>query len=433
MDIVEVIGKKRDGREMSEEEIAGVVEGFVRGEVGEGQMGALLMAILLRGMSARECAALTMAMADSGKRLDLSRIPGVKVDKHSTGGVGDKTTLVVAPLVSSFGVKVPKMSGRALGHTGGTIDKLETIPGLTTELSPERFCRQVAEVGVAIACQTADMAPADKKIYALRDATGTVESIPLIASSVMSKKLAAGADAIVLDVKAGRGAFMPDVERASELARSMVAIGRQAGKRMVGLVTRMEQPLGEAVGDAVELVEAVETLSGRGPRDFAELCGIVAGHMLFLGEAAPRPEEGRRLAREGLRSGAGLAKLREMVAAQGGRPEVLEPPYQSLRQGLESVAVELERGGLVTSIDARRIGLAVRTLKSAVAHGRKQCGVLLKRKMGEAVAEGPVAVVQGPGGSAEALRRAAREVAAAFQVGAKAPAQEAIVAAVVAG
>jgi pyrimidine-nucleoside phosphorylase len=439
--IVEIIGKKRDGQELSEAEIAQAVSGFVSGAVSEGQMGALLMAIFLNGMTARESAALTMAMADSGKRLDLSQIPGIKVDKHSTGGVGDKTTLVVAPLVASLGVKVPKMSGRALGHTGGTIDKLETIPGLTTELSPERFCRQVAEVGVAIACQTADMAPADKKIYALRDATGTVESIPLIASSVMSKKLAAGADAIVLDVKAGRGAFMPDVERASELARSMVAIGRQAGKRMVGLVTRMEQPLGMAVGDALELVEAVETLAGRGPGDFVALCEIVAGHMLALGGAAREPEEGRGLARQALKAGAGVAKLREMVAAQGGEAEALEPPYTTLSgpfgyaQGgpTEAAPVMLEQRGFVVGIDARRIGFAVRALKSLLPEGKQRCGVLLERKVGDAVAGQPVAVVQGPRGAGEALATAAAEVAAAFAVGQERPVQEPLLAAVVTG
>ena len=248
MNVTEIIARKRDRQELTAEMIAALVSGFVRGEVSEGQMAAFLMAILLNGMSVRESADLTLAMVNTGARLDLSAISGIKVDKHSTGGVGDKTTLVVAPLVAALGVPVPKMSGRGLGHTGGTIDKLEAIPGLTTDLSPERFCAQVAEIGVAIAAQTGRMVPADKLIYALRDATATVESIPLIASSVMSKKLAVGADAILLDVKAGSGAFMPDLARARELAQAMVKIGVQHGKRMVAVVSRMDQPLGRAVG-----------------------------------------------------------------------------------------------------------------------------------------------------------------------------------------
>ena len=288
-----VIARKRDGHELSSEEIAWVVDGFVRGAVSEGQMAALLMAIVLNGMQPREVADLTLCMMRSGEVLDLSDLPGIKVDKHSTGGVGDKTTLVVAPLVAALGVPVPKMSGRALGHTGGTIDKLECLPGLTTQLSTERFRRQIAEIGVAIAAQSETMVPADKRIYALRDATATVESIPLIAASVMSKKLAVGADALVLDVKAGEGAFMADVARARELARVMVEIGEHAGKRVVALVTAMDQPLGTAVGDVLELQEAIATLAGDGPPDFVDLCALVAGHMLALGDARPTRRKGR--------------------------------------------------------------------------------------------------------------------------------------------
>ena len=416
-------------------------------------MGALLMALYLKGMSVSESAALTLAMANSGERLDLSQqgsaapllswIPGVKVDKHSTGGVGDKTTLVVAPLVAALGVPVPKMSGRALGHTGGTIDKLETIPGLTTALSPERFCRQVAEIGVAIASQTENMAPADKKIYALRDATATVESIPLIAASVMSKKLAVGAEAIVLDVKAGGGAFMRDLESARELARTMLGIGSLAGKRVVALITWMDQPLGAAVGDAAEMVEAIRTLDGQGPSDLVELCGVLAGHMLALGGEAADPEEGAARAHEALRSGAGKAKLREMVVAQGGDGGVLDDP-ESLLAPAVRVPVELSQVGYVAGIEARQIGLAVRHLKEAAQQGsaaplpswgsaKRLCGVLMEKKTGEVVGAEPVAFVIGPAEAGEAIAEAAEQVREAFAVSRQAPPSVPLLAEVVDG
>ncbi|MDH4180332.1 MAG: thymidine phosphorylase, partial [Armatimonadota bacterium] len=392
MALREVIARKRDGLELSAEEIRGVVDAYVSGQMPDSQMAALLMAVVLRGMTARETTDLTLAMVESGQRLDLSAIPGTKVDKHSTGGVGDKTTLVVAPLVAALGVPVPKMSGRALGHTGGTIDKLECIPGLTTDLSPERFCRQVAEIGLAIAAQSDEMVPADKKIYVLRDATATVESVPLIASSVMSKKLAVGADAIVLDVKAGRGAFMPDVEGARALAQAMVDIGARAGKRAVALVTRMDEPLGTAVGDGPELVEAIATLAGRGPADFVELCEIVAGHMLSLAGAASDPDDGRKRAQRGLASGMGLTKLREMIVAQGGRGDVLDDP-EVLPGNPERITVSAERDGYVAGIDARRIGLLVRDLKVRAGERKAECGVLLHKKSGDLTAGEPVATV----------------------------------------
>ena len=420
MAIRDIIAHKRDGGELGRGEIREAVEGCVNGDISDAQMAALLMAIVLRGMTAEETAGLTLAMTDSGERLDLSPIPGIKVDKHSTGGVGDKTTLVVAPLVASLGVPVPKMSGRSLGHTGGTIDKLESVPGLTTALSPERFCRQVAEIGVAIAAQTDNMVPADKKIYALRDATGTIESLPLIASSVMSKKLAVGADAIVLDVKAGRGAFMPDVEQAQELAEAMVDIGRRAGRRVAALVTHMDQPLGTAVGDAVELIEAIETLAGRGPADFAGLCEVVAGHMLALGGAARDPEEGRVRARKAIASEDGLAKLREMLVAQGGSEQVLEDPSALVRQA-ERVPVLLDEDGYVVGIDARIVGLAVAELKAACGEDRRTCGVLLHKKAGDLAVGEPVATLLGPSGSVEALARAAARVQTAFEIGECAP------------
>jgi pyrimidine-nucleoside phosphorylase len=419
--ITDLIAKKRDGGELSSDEIAEAVCGFMAGTISEAQMAALLMAIFLCGLTERETADLTLVMTRSGEVLDLSSIPGTKVDKHSTGGVGDKTTLVVAPLVAALGVPVPKLSGHALGHTGGTIDKLECLPGLTTRLSPERFCRQVAEIGVAIASQSEALAPADGRIYALRDATATVESLPLIAASVMSKKLAVGAEALVLDVKAGGGAFMAKTESAMGLARLMVQIGTRAGKRVTALVTRMDQPLGEAIGDAVELREAVATLRGNGPADFRELCEIIAGHMLVLGGKARDPEHGRSLAQAGLRSGIGLEKLKEMVQAQGGAVEVLDE-LDGLLQDTATLDVELEGEGDITALDARRLGFAVRALKDAAGTRRCRCGVLLRRKLGEAAGAGPVATVIGPSDIPSQLARAAAEVAEAFSVGAVSPA-----------
>ncbi len=417
----EIIAKKRDGRELSCEEINYAVAAYTAGRVSDAEMAALLKAILLHGMTPRETADLTLAMAESGERLDLSSIPGTKIDKHSTGGVGDKTTLVVAPLVAACGVPVPKMSGRALGHTGGTIDKLECIPGLITDLAPERFCRQVSEIGVAIAAQNERMAPADKKIYALRDATATVESIPLIASSIMSKKLAVGADGIVLDVKAGRGAFMPDVSKATELAQAMAGIGSRANMKVAALVTRMDEPLGRSVGDGVEVVEAVETLAGQGPPDFVELCEIIASYMLLLGGVARTTEEGRRLARQRLAHGAGLATLRDMVRWQQGDEAVVDDP-EALVRTANRTTVRATRPGHVTGVDARRIGLAVRNLKSAAGGDKGRCGVLLNKKTGNSVAVGePLAAILSPGETEDAAASAAHEVALAFHIGEEAP------------
>jgi pyrimidine-nucleoside phosphorylase len=413
----DIIAKKRDGRELTAEEIAAVVRDYTSGEMVDAQMAALLMAIVLRGMTPRETADLTLAMADSGERLDLSSIPGTKIDKHSTGGVGDKTTLVVAPLVAACGVPVPKMSGRALGHTGGTIDKLECIPGLVTDLSPEAFCAQVSEIGVAIAAQTERMAPADKKVYALRDATATVESVPLIASSVMSKKLAVGADGIVLDVKVGRGAFVHDAARAEKLAEAMAQIGARAGMKVVALVTRMDEPLGCAVGDGVEMMEAISTLAGNGPPDFVELCEIVAGHMIALGGASPNPGEGRKLATRRLADGSGLGKLREMVRRQGGEEQVIDDPEALIRGAHRSVITGQETGEVV-GIDARRVGAAMRDLKSAAREHRRLCGALLHKKVGDRVVRGElIATVVAPDGIAEAAEQAAREVAESFSTG----------------
>ena len=432
MDITEIIAKKRDGEELSEAEIQRVVSGFVRGQVGEGPMAALLMAVLLNGMTFAETTALTLTMAESGERLELSAIPGPKVDKHSTGGVGDKTTLVVAPLVAALGVRVPKMSGRALGHTGGTIEKLEAIPGLTTELSPDQFCAQVGEIGVAIAAQTKSMVPADKRIYSLRNATATVESIPLIAASVMSKKLAVGADALVLDVKVGAGAFMRELASARELAKTMVEIGSRAGRKVVGLITRIDQPLGAAVGDAAELVEAINTLDGQGPADLVELAGTLAGHMLALAGAAESAEAGRARAHEALLSGAGKRKLREMVAAQGGDAAVLDEPGSLLASALR-IPVELDQTGFVAAVDAREIGLVVRHLKEAAGDQRQLCGVLLESKVGDRVEGGPVAMVLGPRETGPALTQAVERVRRTFAVSEDRPVSPPLIAELVAG
>src|SRR2546421_1048820 len=346
MNPLEVIGRKRDGHEHSPEEIEFLLSGYIRGEIADYQMAAWLMAVVTRGMTRSETLALTQAMVDSGEVMDLSAIPGVKVDKHSTGGVGDKVTLVAAPLAAACGVPVPKLSGRALAHTGGTLDKLESVPGVTVDLEPGRFVEQVRSVGCALAAQSPRMVPADRALYALRDATATVPSVPLIASSVMSKKLAAGADAIVLDVKFGRGAFVPDAERACELASEMVQIGEGAGRRTVALITAMDSPLGRCVGSALEVGEAIEILGGGGASALADVSVDVAREMCLLAGSEADPAEA-------LRSGAGLGKLWQMLEAQGGRRD--RPPQAHPAR----LAVPAPADGWVAAIDALACGLAV--------------------------------------------------------------------------
>ena len=352
-----MIGRKRDGGEHPPAEIDWLVDSFVKGAIPDYQMSAWLMAVCTRGMTRAETLALTNAMVRSGEVLDLSAIEGIKVDKHSTGGVGDKVTLIAAPLAAACGVKVPKLSGRGLAHTGGTLDKLESVPGLTVELEPERFIKQVRDVGIAVAAQSPKIVPADKVIYALRDVTGTVPSIPLIASSVMSKKIAAGADAIVLDVKFGKGAFMPDPESAGRLAREMVLIGDGAGRRTVALVTAMDNPLGRSIGNALEVREALDALEGKGDEELIEVSLRVAGEMCSLAGVSVDP-------RKVLQSGAGRKKFEQMLAAQGGHLEQGLPvaPVQS--------PVAATKSGFVESIDALAVGIA--SLELGAGRARKE-------------------------------------------------------------
>ena len=361
MNMVEIITKKKLGQALTAEEIDFFVQGAARQTIPDYQLSALLMTIRLRGMTAEETTRLTLSMRDSGDVADLSAIPGVKVDKHSTGGVGDTTTLVLAPLVAACGVPVAKMSGRGLGHTGGTLDKLESIPGLSVELTEERFIRQVQNIGVAVIGQTGSLAPADKTLYALRDVTATVDSLPLIASSIMSKKLASGSDAIVLDVKTGSGAIMQTLEGSIELAKAMVDIGTLAGKPVTAVVTGMEQPLGTHVGNALEVKDAIDVLSGRTQGDLLEVSLLLGGHMLVLAGRVATPEEGSVLLREALDSGRGLEKLREMIAAQGGNPAVCDD-VTLLPQPAVIRRVAAGYTGYVKDMDTMALGLAAQAM-----------------------------------------------------------------------
>ncbi|MBO8163090.1 MAG: pyrimidine-nucleoside phosphorylase [Brevibacillus sp.] len=391
MNMVELIAKKREGLAYSADEIAYIINGYTDGSIPDYQMSAWAMAVFFQGMTPEETAELTMAMARSGEQLDLSSIPGVKVDKHSTGGVGDKTTLVVAPLVAAAGIPVAKMSGRGLGFSGGTIDKLESFAGFQTELSREQFLAQVRDVGLAIIGQSGKLTPADKKLYALRDVTATVESVPLIASSIMSKKIAAGADAIILDVKVGKGAFMKTRQQALHLARAMVQIGRNVGRETIAVISDMNQPLGYAVGNALEVKEAIATLSGQGPKDVEELALTIGARMLLLaGKEADLASAYRRL-QTLLHDGSALAKLADMVKAQGGDPtHVFQPEH--LPEAPYKLQLAAPRAGYLAQIDAELVGHAAVLLGAGRVTKESpidlSVGILLNKKVDDAVEKG---------------------------------------------
>jgi pyrimidine-nucleoside phosphorylase len=387
----EVIHAKRDGAVLPPEDIAALVEGFTRGDVPDYQMSAFCMAVFFRGMETAETRALTEAMLRSGDVLDLSDVPGRKIDKHSTGGVGDKVSLALAPLAAACGVKVPMISGRGLGHTGGTLDKLEAIPGFRVDLPVERFRELVRDVGACLIGQTARLAPADRKLYALRDVTATVESIPLISASIMSKKLAEGIDGLVLDVKVGTGAFMKTLPDARALAASLAGIGRSMGKKVTALLTSMDEPLGRTVGNALEVVEIVELLRGGGPADLRALTVELTAEMLLLAEAAADLRAARAAVERALADGRGLAKLCEIVAAQGGDPEAIRDPAR-LPQAPRRYEVPAPEGGVVAAIDGQAVGLAAVALGAGRARVEDRVdpavGLEVLKKVGEAVAPG---------------------------------------------
>lgn len=391
MRMVDLIEKKRDGKSLTKEEIDYIVTAYTEGSIPDYQMSALLMAIYYVDMTDEEITNLTLAMANSGEVIDLSSIEGIKVDKHSTGGVGDTTTLILAPLVASVGVPVAKMSGRGLGYTGGTLDKLEAIPGFKIEIPEEEFIRLVNESKMAVIGQSGDLAPADKKLYALRDVTATVSSIPLIASSIMSKKIAAGADAIVLDVTTGDGAFMKNIDDAKRLAKTMVRIGKLANRQTMAVISDMSQPLGEAIGNSLEVVEAIETLQGNGPEDLTEMCYVLGSQMVVLAKKADSIDEARQMLSEALHSGKALSKFREMIVNQGGDASVIDEPSKILTAQYE-VELPAKTSGVVTKLVANELGIAAMMLGA----GRKTkeedidhaVGIKLHKKVGEAVSEG---------------------------------------------
>lgn len=429
MRMYDLIRKKKCGGELSSEEIRYMINGFTDGSIPDYQMSAMTMAICFQGMNPKETVDLTLAMRDSGDVLDLSKIQGVKVDKHSTGGVGDKTSLALAPIVAALGVPVAKMSGRGLGHTGGTIDKLECFPGFTAELSEETFVHNVNTIGIAIAGQTANLAPADKKLYALRDVTATVDQMSLIASSIMSKKLAGGSDAIVLDVKTGNGAFMKELKDSVALAKEMVAIGTMAGKRMAAVITDMDQPLGSAVGNSLEVIEAIETLRGEGPSDFKEVVFALGAQMLVFAGKAAETAEAKSLMESAIADGSALSKFAEFVRAQGGDAAAV---YDTslLPVASQTLVVKSPRDGYVHRILAEDVGIACMTLGGGRETKESKIdlsvGIRLRKKNADAVKRGePLAVIYG--NDAAKMEAARAKIAGAYEISDKPREKEAVI------
>ena len=391
MRMYDIIMKKRNGFSLTKEEIYYFVDGFTNGTIPDYQASALLMAIYFQHMNYEETLNLTMAMADSGEHLDLSGISGIKADKHSTGGVGDKTTLVLAPMVAAVGVKTAKMSGRGLGHTGGTIDKLESFPGFSTTLSQEQFVKNVNDIGLAVTGQTGNITPADKKIYALRDVTGTVDNISLIASSIMSKKLAAGADVIVLDVKTGNGAFMKNIKDATELAKTLVDIGNGAGKKTYAVISEMNEPLGYAIGNSLEVIEAIDTLKGNGPRDLYNLCIELGSLMVAASDQNISLEQAKQILKKTIEDGSAYRKFKEFIESQGGNPSDVDNCHDLIKVN-QVLDIKSFQSGYIAGIQTENIGNAVMMLGG----GRQKkgdsidhsVGVIIKKKVGEQVKEG---------------------------------------------
>lgn len=391
MRMVDLIEKKRDGSALTNEEIRFFINEYTKGEIPDYQVSALLMAIYFQDMNDQERADLTLAMVESGDQIHLTEIEGIKVDKHSTGGVGDTTTLVLGPLVAACGVPVAKMSGRGLGHTGGTIDKLEAIEGFHVELTTEQFTKQVNEFKLAVIGQSGNLTPADKKLYALRDVTGTVNSIPLIASSIMSKKIAAGADAIVLDVKTGEGAFMKTVEDSRALAKAMVQIGNNVGRQTMAIISDMSQPLGFAIGNALEVKEAIDTLRGKGPADLTELCLVLGSQMVVVGGKAKNLDEARKMLLEVIENGKALEVFKDFIQAQGGNPAVVDQP-ELLPQAAFTFEVPSKESGYVSFIEADEVGTAAMLLGAGRATKESEIdlavGIVLHKKVGDSVEAG---------------------------------------------
>lgn len=429
MNTVDIITKKRNGELLTEDEINHLVMGYTNGDIPDYQMSAFLMAVYFNGLDKKEIIPLTKIMRDSGDVVDLSAIDGIKVDKHSTGGVGDKTTLIVGPVAAACGVPIAKMSGRGLGFTGGTIDKLEAIPGYRTSISEQEFMEQVNNKGIAVIGQTGHIAPADKKIYALRDVTATVENLGLITSSIMSKKLAAGSDAILLDVKCGSGAFMKTQEEAEKLAELMVEIGNADGKETMAVITDMEQPLGNAIGNALEVQEAIDVLKNCGPEDITDLSITLAGIMVYLGKKAESIEEGMQKAQQALEDGSALGKLRDMVEGQGGNPGIIED-YSLMPQSALCMELKAWQDGYIEEMDAMKIGLA--SQHTGAGRERKEddidmaAGIVLCKKRGDIVITGEI-IAKIYGNDVKKTEKALEELGNAVKIGKEKPQETSLI------